>query len=79
MQLDYVHNSKSMFLFTVCSVHVWMFMCVVGTVSPPPQQVEEDEDYVQVDHEGSVDVFLWIQAEAHHPHHQLTVHHQELS
>lgn len=55
-------------------------MCVyfVYTVSPPPQQVEEDEDYVQVDHESSVDVFLWIQTVAHRPHQQLTVDHQKL-
>ena len=52
-------------------------MCV-NTVSPPPQEGEEDEDYVQVDHESSVDVFLWIQTVAHRPHHQLTVDHQEL-
>lgn len=42
------------------------------------QEVEEDEDDVQVDHESSVDVFLWVQAVAHPPHHQLTVNHQEL-
>lgn len=48
------------------------------TVSPPPQQVEEDDDYVQVDRESSVDVFLWIQPVAHPSHHQLTVDHQEL-
>jgi len=61
--LEYIHNDKQ---------------CAVNPVSPPPQQVEEDEDYVQVDRESSVDVFLWIQAVAHHPHHQLTVDHQEL-
>lgn len=59
---------------------VWsVCICVfVYTVSPPPQEVEEDEDYVQVDHQSSVDVFLRIQTVAHHPHHQLTVDHQEL-
>lgn len=57
-------------MVTVCVV------CVL--VSPPPQQVEEDEDNVQVDRESGVDVFLWIQTVAHHPHHQLAVHHQEL-
>ncbi|KAM7379697.1 hypothetical protein PAMP_005231 [Pampus punctatissimus] len=41
-------------------------------------EVEEDEDYIQVDHESGVDVFLRIQTEAHHSHHQLTVNHQEL-
>lgn len=55
---------------------VWS-MCVC-VVSPPPQQVEEDEHYVQVERESSVDVFLWIQTVAHRPHHQLTVNHQEL-
>lgn len=48
------------------------------SASPPPQQVEEDEDYVQVDHEGGVDVFLRTQVVAHCSHHQLTVDHQEL-
>lgn len=57
---------------------MFVYRYVVCTVSPPPQQVEEDEDYVQVDHERSVDVFLRIQTVAPHPHQQLTVDHQEL-
>lgn len=47
--------------------------------SPPPQQAEEDHDYVQVDGESSIDVFLGVQTVAHHPHQQLTVAHQELT
>lgn len=60
------------------SVCVYGCVYFVHTVSPPPQQVEEDEDYVQVDHESSVDVFLWIQTVAQRPHQQLAVDHQEL-
>lgn len=47
-------------------------------VSPPSQQVEEDEDNVQVDGESSADVFLGTQTIVHHPHQQLAVDHQEL-
>lgn len=54
-------------------------LCRVAPVSPPPQQVEEDEDNVQVDGESSTDVFLWTQTIAHRPHQQLAVDHQELS
>lgn len=60
-------------------VYMCVYMYGVYTVSPLPQQVEEDEDYVQVDHESSVDIFLWIQAVSHRPHQQLTVDHQELT
>lgn len=52
--------------------------CVCVPLSPPPQQVEEDEDNVQVDGESSTDIFLWIQAIAHQPHQHLAVDHQEL-
>lgn len=63
----------------LCVCHdMFVYRYDVCTVSPPPQQVEEDEDYVQVDHERSVDVFLRIQTVAPHPHQQLTVDHQEL-
>ena len=64
---------------------VWVFcgsLCVFAfvacSVSPPPQQEEEDEHDVEVDGEGSVDVFLRIQAVAHRPHHQLTVNQEKL-
>lgn len=52
--------------------------CRVAPGSPPPQQVEEDEDNVQVDGESSTDVFLRTQTIAHRPHQQLAVDHQEL-
>lgn len=55
------------------------FLRARAAVSPPPQQVEEDEDNVQVDGESSSDVFLRTQTIAHRPHQQLAVDHQELS
>lgn len=55
------------------------FLCARAAVSPPPQQVEEDEDNVQVDGESSSDVFLRTQTIAPRPHQQLAVDHQELS
>lgn len=59
-------------------INVCVCARVLVPVSPPPQQVEEDEDNVQVDGESSADIFLWTQAIAHHPHQHLAVDHQEL-
>lgn len=66
----------SVHLFTLMRACVHAVLC--APVSPPPQQVEEDENNVEIEGEGSSDVFLWIQTIAHCPHQQLTVNHQEL-
>lgn len=44
--------------------------------SSAPEQVEEDEDYVEVNEEGSRDVLIWVHTFIHRPLH---IHHQEQS
>lgn len=80
-----IHNDNKGDFYWRCSlecafvyINACLCTCCVAPVSPPPQQVEEDESNVEIEGEGSSDVFLWIQTIAHCPHQQLTVNHQEL-